>query len=484
MNVNYRVQGTTNFRILTDDQIEAIYYAALEVLERTGCRVYDEEGIELLKGAGAYVTDETLARIPAAAVKDALNTCPERVTLCARDGSSTLFLQDDHFYYGTGSDCPFIYDEASGERREYTYADCERSAQIFDACENLDFFMSVGLVSDVPRMTYDRHQFLAMVTNTVKPLIVTAVDRAGIADIYEMCCLIMGSPDEYRLRPNMALYAEPSSPLRHSTDAVQKLLFAAEHGIPTVYTPCPIMGATAPATFAGALVQGLAECLSGVVMAQQKKRGAPMIIGGVVSSLDMHDTVLTYGSPELHIASAAFTEVVKWLKLPMFSTGGTSDSKVVDQQAAIENAMSLLVATLSGANLIHDISFLEGALIASDEMVVMSDEIAGMCRHIARGVRVDEDTLAVDVIDAVGPGGHFLDQNHTLEHYRSEFWFPTLMDRKKYENWVAAGSKTMGERIKDNIKQILATHEVTPIPDDVLREMESVVEKADAEFGN
>ena len=260
---------------------------------------------------------------------------------------------------------------------------------------------------------------------------------------------------------------------------MQKLLFAAEVGIPTIYTPCPIMGATAPATFAGAIVQGLAECLCGVVMAQRKKRGAPLIIGGVISSLDMHDTVLTYGSPELHVASAAYTEVVRWLGMPMFSTGGTSDSKVVDQQAAIENAMSLLVATLSGANLIHDISFLEGALIASDEMVVMSDEIAGMCRHIARGLRVDEDTLAVDVIDRVGPGGHFLSDDHTVKHYREEFWFPTLMDRKQYENWVGAGSKTMGDRIKDNIAKITTTHEVAPIPADTLAGMNAILKAAD-----
>jgi len=277
----------------------------------------------------------------------------------------------------------------------------------------------------------------------------------------------------------MALYAEPSSPLQHSKDAVQKLLFAAEKGIPAVYTPCPIMGATAPATFAGALVQGLAESLTGVVMAQQKKRGAPLIIGGVISSMDMHDMTLTYGSPELHLASAAFTEIVKWLNLPMFSTGGTSDSKIVDQQAAIENAMSLLVASLSGAHLIHDISFLEGAMIASDEMIVMSDEIAGICRHIIRGIRVDEETLAVDAIDAVGPGGHFLQQEHTLNHYRSEFWFPTLMDRSRYDIWQQAGAATMVDRIKDKIKQITATHEVTPIPDDILNQMKQIVERAD-----
>jgi len=476
---NYRIEGTTQFRVLTDDQIEAIYHAALEVLERTGCRVHDEEGRALLAQAGAHITDETLVRIPSAAVKDALGSCPQRVALCARDGSRTLLLEGNNFYYGTGSDCPFIYDEHSGQRREFTYADCERAALIFDALPNLDFFMSAGLVSDVPRMTYDRHQFMAMVTNTVKPTIVTTVDQAGLQDIYEMACLIQGGPDEYRLRPTMALYAEPSSPLQHSKDAVQKLLFAAEKGIPAVYTPCPIMGATAPATFAGALVQGLAESLTGVVMAQQKKRGAPLIIGGVISSMDMHDMTLTYGSPELHLASAAFTEIVKWLNLPMFSTGGTSDSKIVDQQAAIENAMSLLVASLSGAHLIHDISFLEGAMIASDEMIVMSDEIAGICRHIIRGIRVDEETLAVDAIDAVGPGGHFLQQEHTLNHYRSEFWFPTLMDRSRYDIWQQAGAATMVDRIKDKIKQITATHEVTPIPDDILNQMKQIVERAD-----
>ncbi len=479
MLVNQLTNETTAFRVLTDDQIELIYTAALEILARTGVRVYDDEGLQLLEAAGAEIVDENIAKIPASAVKHALALAPSTIRIAGRDPGQVCILEKDRIYFGAVSDCPFILDMETGERRPFTYEDVRDAARVADGLDNLSFHMSLGLTQGVPRMTYDRHQFMAMLEGTAKPIVQTAVDRQGLADQYEMALVIRGSAQAFQLAPLLTLYAEPISPLMHSKDAVQKLLFAAEKRIPCIYTSCPIAGATSPITGAGTIALGLAEGLSGLVMAQQKAPGAPIISGGVVSIMDMRDMVLSYGAPELHLWSAAFTDVTKWLGLPMFSTAGCSDAKILDQQAAIEAALSTLFAALSGANLIHDAGILEMALVGSYEMLVLTDEIVGMVKQIIRGIRVDEESLAVDTICEVGPGGQFLTSENTLKHFRS-FWEPTMMVRENFDKWAAAGRSTMGERVKDRVTEILKTHEPMPIPDDQMVEIRKIVAAADA----
>ena len=416
-------------------------------------------------------------------VKQSLNTIPERIAVSGRDGARSMILEDHKSYYGTGSDCPFILDSFTGERRTFTKNDVETAARIADALPNIDFHMSLGLTSDVPNATYDRHQFVAMLSNTTKPLILTCMSRQGLADIVEMCHAVRGGEEEFRRNPFFVLYDEPSTPLLHSKEAVQKLLFAAEHGVPAIYTPCPICGATATSTLAGALVTACAEFFVGAVLSQLKRPGAPVIMGGVASVMDMSTTILSYGAPELSLLSAALTDIAHHLRIPMFSTGGCSDSKSLDQQAASEATLSLLTSSLSGANIIHDIGYLESALVGSFDMLVMCDEIIGMVKRIIRGVRVDKETLAVDLIDAVGPGGNFLAEDHTYKHFKKEFWFPTLMDRSKHDAWSAAGKPTLADRISDKVKDIVENHQVAPLPDDVREEIARILARADAKAG-
>ena len=480
MRVNLTDQRTPRFSVLSEDQIEMIYWASLEVLEGTGGRVFHEEALNLFRQSDAVVSDENRVRIPASMVERALKDYPGKITLAGRDGERTLHLEKNVVNFGTGSDCPFIYDRKTGQRRRYTFNDVTAAARIVDYLPNFDFFMSHGLVYDVPNpKAYDRHQFLAMVSNTTKPLILTSVDGEGLRDLYEMACLILGSEAEFRLNPLFIIYIEPSSPLSHTKEAVEKLLFAAEKGIPAMYTPCPSAGATAPATIAGMLVQDLAETLLGLVLANLRKPGMPLIMGGVQTIMDMMTSTYSYGAPELALASAASTDISKWLGLPMFSTGGCSDSKAVDEQAAIEATLSLHTAMLSGASLVHDVGYLESGLNGSLQMLVLCDEIIDMVKHIGKGIRVDEDSLALEVIDRVGPGGQFLSEDHTLEHYRKNFWFPKLLDRSNYETWVGDGKKTLGERVEEKMNHILETHQPAPIEEEVVREMKKIIKKAD-----
>jgi trimethylamine--corrinoid protein Co-methyltransferase len=321
-----------------------------------------------------------------------------------------------------------------------------------------------------------------MMQGTSKPFVITAVDRAGLADQYRMACEVLGGPQEFAQAPLFVVYVEPSSPLSNSIEAVEKILYAAEMGIPAIYTPCTMCGATAPVTLAGGMVQCLAECLVGVVLAQLKRKGAAVIIGGVGSAIDMSTSILSYGAPEMVLLSAAMTDVAKWLRLPMFSTAGCSDAKLLDQQAAIEATMSVTVAALSGANLIHDVGYLESGLLGSYDMLVMSDEVIGMAKRILEGIKVTPETLAVDVIEQVGPGGHYLTQEHTRQHFRTELWFPTLMDRQMRRNWESGGKKGLAERVRAKVLHILEHHEPLPIPAETEARLKEIVAQADERY--
>ena len=482
MRVNYRENVTPRYQVLTEDQIEEILSGSLEVLERVGVKIHDKKAADILTNGGAYSSDGLLVRIPSFMVKRALSTAPGRIVLTGRDGKRNVVLEKDRIHYGTGSDCPFFVDPHTGEHRRTVFNDVVNAARIADALPHIDFFMSLGLVSDAPQRPYDRHQFLAMTTGTSKPLVITSVDGQGLLDQFEMACAIVGGPQSFRQNPLFAIYAEPSSPLVHSREAVEKVIIAAEKGIPIVYVPAPSAGGTAPVTLAGVLVEGLADTLTGLVISQLKRPGAPFIMGGVFTSLDMRTSVFSYGAPELLLLDAALTDISKTLGIPVFSTAGCSDAKTLDQQAGLEAGLSILMAAQSGANLIHDVGYLESGLLGSLDMLVLSNEAISMTKRIMHGISVNQETLAVDVISRVGPGGHFLDDDHTIAHFKREIWIPELIDRSNREDWDKAGRKSLGDRIRQKVLEILETHQPQPVEEKTVKELKAIIAKADQKY--
>ncbi len=272
LKVNMSTQATVGLNLLSDDQIEEIHSATLQVLQTVGVEVYEEEALQLLKNAGADV-EGTRVRFPVWLIQEALASAPKSVTLYNRSGEPACILEKGKIYYGSGSDTPYTIDVETGKRRSATNADVGMAAKLADALEHIDFIMSLGLASDAPAEASDVYQYQAMVTNTCKPILFTAHGRQGLLDIYEISSLVAGGERELRLKPFFALYNEPSSPLMHSKEAAEKLLTCAEKEIPMIYVPATMLGATGPVTPAGSLVVANAEQLSGLVIHQLKKKG-------------------------------------------------------------------------------------------------------------------------------------------------------------------------------------------------------------------
>ena len=320
-----------------------------------------------------------------------------------------------------------------------------------------------------------RHQFALMLEHTTKPIVFVCDNRADCEAIAAMASAAAGGIESLRLNPTLLLYSEPSTPLKHSKTATGKLLYMAEQALPIVHSPAPMMGGTAPVTLAGGLALGNAEVLSSLVMHQLKHAGAPFVYGSGLHHMDMKTTISAYGAPEFQLARVAVAEMGRFYGLPTWGYAGHSDSCTMDEQATADAAFSVLVALLAGNNLVHDVGYLEAGLTTSPEMLVFTAEMISMMRHFMQGISLDTEALALDVIHQVGPGGDFLTARHTLRHFRA-LWQPTLFSRQRADEWVATGSKRLGQRLQEKTLSILEEHEPESLSDSVQEEVAYILE--------
>ncbi|MEW5816136.1 MAG: trimethylamine methyltransferase family protein [Spirochaetota bacterium] len=475
----YYTNESANFTLLTESQRETIYSAALEILERTGARILSREAIDILKKAGCWVDGDTV-RIPIGLSEWAVRTAPSRILLYDREGNERIILEGTRSYFGPGPTNTYHTDPFTGERRRPVLKDSENVAKVCDALPNIDFVQDLGTPTGITTSLADVYAFSAMVKNTKKPIVHWGFDVDQYHDILDIAVAIRGRIEDFQKRPFLALYSEPSPPLMHSEEAIGKAIFAAKNKIPVVYTPCIMTGATAPMTLAGSLALGVAESLVGIVVVQLLREGSPIIMGGVYGIMDMRSTIYSYGSPEFMQMQAGIAEVAHYMKIPVFGTAGCTDSHSLDAQAAAEAALSILIAMEVGANLVHDCGYTAFASMGSIFQLVMADEIIGMVKRIIRGIEVNDYTVALDDIDMVGPAGEFLTSTHTHRNFKKETWFPTLMNRMRYSEWrdIAKGS-SMGDRIKDKARKILKEHTPPALPENVVRQIDSILQKAE-----
>ncbi len=477
--INDVAYGGVQYARISPDQCQKIHNASLEILARTGARLYDQEAIDLLKKAGASVSEGNRVRIPAGLVEKAFSTVPKRVTLYDQNGEAAMFLEEGRCYYGTGSDCLHIVDHRTGERRDPVLQDVVEGMRVCDALQNIDFVMSMFLPTDVHEMVSDRYQMEAMLHNTTKPIVYVTNEFSGCVDAVEMAEVVAGGAEELKLRPFAACYINVTTGLQHNEEALQKLLFLAEKGLPALYIPVSIAGISGPITPAGSVALVNAGVLVGLVLSQLKREGAPFITSAMSGgSLDMKTMVSPYSEPDQRGVPHALAH---HYNLPMFGLGGCSDSKLVDQQAAAEAALTMMAETLGGANLIHDLGYLESGLCGSLAQLVTCNEIAGWIEYNLAPVDVTDEALALDLIDREGPDGQFLDSDHTMTNFRKR-WYPEVFDRGNYDQWQAEGGLSLGERAAARVEKILAEHQPQPLPEDVAKKIKAIVERAEKSF--
>src|SRR5512136_1253615 len=311
----------------------------------------------------------------------------------------------------------------------------------------MDFVMSFALRADAPSEGLEARQYYSILENTVKPPIMTSFSGLDTLErLHEMACLVAGGEAAFRARPNYILYGQFVSPLQHDRNAIERLIFCADHEVPLIYIPTIIPGASGPITLAGSLALAAAECLAGLVMHQIQRPGSPFIFGACVSPMDMRTMLFPYGSPDWRLNDLAMAEMARSYGLPVFGTGGTTDSKLLDAQAGMEFSNSLLIAAMAGTNLIHDVGYLDTGLTGSLESLVLGAEQIRWVKKFVAGLDVSDETLALDVIRAVGPARHFLAQEHTRRHLRKTLWQPYALDHRVHEAWAGAGSRDYAAR--------------------------------------
>ena len=460
--------------LLGEEACQRLHAASCRILEQTGFRVYHPPALALLRSHGALVEDDRV-RLPAEMVDAAIASAPRSFALYRRGGQEVSCLLDGtQVYFGPGSDTLRYLDPRSGRRRDFQMADLADCLRLCDALPELSFVMSIGIPRDVPTERYFRYQFSAMLRHTTKPAVVVCNDLADIEAIAAMAAAVAGGMEQLCAAPTFLVYSEPTTPLSHALEAVDKLLFCARHRIPVTHSPAPMIGGTAPITLAGAVALGNAEMLSGLVMHQLTMPGAPFLYGHGTHHLDMKEMISVYGAPEFQLARIMAAEMGHFYQLPVWGYSAHSDSAVLDEQAAIDAQFSIQTALLAKTNLNHDVGYLEAGLANSPELMVLANELIAMNRTFARGLQFDEEALALDVIDEGGPGGQFLSHEHTIRHWR-ELWTPTLFDRQRLDPWLEKGGKTMRDRVREATVGLLDSHRVPALPANVEAEIDAIL---------
>jgi trimethylamine--corrinoid protein Co-methyltransferase len=456
---------------LDQSQIDILHNASLEIMERTGMRFFDQQALDLFRKAGAQISDGNIVHIPAQLVHWARSTVPENVNIFDRNRQRAMQLGGNRTYYGVGSDCMSIYDVNTGEHRKAVIEDVISGVRLVDALANMDFVMSMFLPTDVPQTDYERHQMSIMLQESTKPIIFVGIEEESTVMALDMAAAVAGDLKTLQQYPFVINYVNTVSAFHHNGESVRRLLYAAERNIPSIYAPGSTSGTLGPITSAGAMALNNAAQLGGLVLSQLKREGSPLILCGRNGHyMDMRTMVSLYTAPD---AGPYGWDLARHYRIPTFGAACT-DAKVFDAQAAAETALTLFKNTLNGANLIHDLGYLDCAMTGCFELMVFSDEVIEWIKRYWQPLEISEKTLALDLIHETGPDGHFLKTEHTLEHFR-ELWAPTLFDRLDFETWSSKGSLTLQQRANQKAREIIASHRAEPLPKDVRAKLTDIV---------
>jgi trimethylamine--corrinoid protein Co-methyltransferase len=469
------------FSLLSVDDIKLIHEKALYVLENVGVLVDHEEVIEMLKNAGCTVNGK-IVKIPRDLVEWSLKVVPKEITIYDRDSKPYVTIGGgvDESYFRPGSAALYLYDPIKDEKRLPTTKDNVNVILLVNSLNNIKLTCPSFVPRDVPNELIEVAREYVTLKYTNKPLETSGFSEEGVRNIIRMLKIVVGDVSK---KPMQVFPACPSPPLKWSHLIAQNIIDLAKEKLPVTVLPMPQIGGTGPATIAGSLVQHHAEALSGIVIAQLVNRGAPVVYGGSPCLIEPLYGTANIATPETMLLYTAYVEIAKYLGLPTEGYIGLSDSRRVDVQAGAETLMGAIIAALKGINICAGTGMLEFESVVSLEKLVIDDEIVGLAYRLTRGFDINDETLAVDVIASVKPGGTFLGQRHTAKWVRREYFLTKIFDRMDESRFISRDKPTIIKLARERVEEILKKPVIYELPKDIERDLDKWVQEICGRYG-
>jgi trimethylamine--corrinoid protein Co-methyltransferase len=461
----------SHYRPLSQEALEQMHHAALEILKSVGLNVHSEKCRQALKSVGAIVEGKRV-KLPVSVVEEAIQSAPSSVTLYGRDGTDhDLHVEENRVYLGTGGTVLQVLD-LDGNYREASLQDLKDICRLVDALDAIHFIVLPTYPVELPAERVDLNRFYAGLRFSRKHIMGGVYTAEGIDQVIRLGEMVAGGKEALRQHPILSFIICLISPLTIDEKYGDFLCQICESGLPVVISLEPLSGTTAPLTLAGNLTQWAAEVLGGLVLCQAVRSGTPTIIGSVATVCDLKTMGYLSGAVEMGVLNAGGAQLAQYWKLPYYATAGMSDSKIPDAQAGYEKALTALTTALAGANYIHDAAgLLNFTMTASYEQYVIDNEILGMIERTLSGIEVDADHLATEVIREVGPGGNYMIHEHTVRFLRSEFYQPRVSEREHLDQWRAKGALDARQRANRIAREILSKNPRNYLPNKVDREI-------------
>lgn len=461
------------YKPLTQDNIEIIHNASLKILEEIGF-TYEldlDSTIEMLEKAGGRVDREhARVRLPQELVAEQVSRAPKEVILYGRNGKNDLDLTGDKVHLGTGGAAIRILDIQDGRARPTTLNDIYQIGRLVDSLDNIHFYLRPCIPTDISESQYDINTYYACLKATGKHAMSGVNNEDSLHKVIELASLVAGGRERLIEKPFISVITSFSiSPLKLDTQATLIMQEAIRNKIPVVLSAAPMSGSTSPMTMAGTLAQLHAEQLAGICICQLTNPGAPLLYGGIPGMANLKTMGYLGGAVECGMMNAAIHQLAHYIQIPNYNSSGLTDSKIPDTQAGWEKAVTTLLAAMGGSNYVHHAAgMLESMIAVAYEQYVIDDEIIGMCCKVLKGIDVDKEHLALEVIDSVKPGGNFMADSHTMAHMREEYFVGNgVTDSKSRNKWEKGGSLDARTRAREIARSILSREEKSYISKEV-----------------
>lgn len=473
------------YKPLSEQDIKIIHETSMRVFSEIGIRVNNKKALDLFSSSGAKIDfKKNRVKMDPEKVMDLVGKAPSTIRLYGREPEHTLEVGGKKVYAGTGGTALYVLDPLSGKKRPSTLSDLKDIAKIIEFLDNIHFFMLPVFPHDVDKEDIDVNRFGIAMAYCSKHVIGGVYTLEGVKNVIRMAELISGSRTSLIDQPIISMVTCCGiSPFTLDDHYTQLTIEVAKAGIPVVTPVEPLCGATAPITLAGNLVVQNCDTLAGIMITQLINPGTSVFYGCISSIADMKDMKYLSGAVEMGLMNAAACQLARFYQIPIYTTAGMSDSKTLDAQAGMESAITNLLVALAGGNFIHDAAgLLEFCMCASLEKYVIDDEILGMIMRAIRGIEVNPETLAFDLLKQIGPGGHFVTSRHTRKFMRREQYMPNLCDRQKRNEWISQGSKSIMERAREKLEAILNQPDKHVLPERTRQKIRSEIKGIDPRF--